>query len=96
MLVTHKHACWRKLQCNWGADRTSCAAAASLADGAPQCGFFGIPRGLGLAAATTSAAFLPHCEQRIRWPARDLLPGNEAELVAGRALNELRDFKLEP
>jgi len=26
----------------------------------------------------------------------DLLPGNEAELVAGRALNELRDFKLEP
>ena len=26
----------------------------------------------------------------------DLLPRNEAELVAGRALNELRDFKLEP
>lgn len=26
----------------------------------------------------------------------DVLPGNEAELVAGRALNELRDFKLEP
>ena len=25
-------------------------------------GFFGTPRGLGLATATTSAAFLPHCE----------------------------------
>ena len=24
------------------------------------------PRGLGLATATTSATFLPHCEQRIR------------------------------
>jgi len=25
-----------------------------------------MPRGLGLATATTSAAFLPHCEQRMR------------------------------
>jgi hypothetical protein len=25
-----------------------------------------MPRGLGLATATTSAAFFPHCEQRIR------------------------------
>jgi hypothetical protein len=31
-----------------------------------QCGFFGIPRGLGLATATTSATFFPHCEHRIR------------------------------
>ena len=31
-----------------------------------QCGFFGMPRGLGLATATTSAAFFPHLEQRIR------------------------------
>jgi hypothetical protein len=32
-----------------------------------QRGFFGIiPRGLGLATATTSATFLPQCEQRIR------------------------------
>jgi hypothetical protein len=29
-------------------------------------GFSHAPRGLGLATATTSAAFLPHCEQRIR------------------------------
>jgi PhzF family phenazine biosynthesis protein len=28
--------------------------------------------------------------------ARDLLSRNEAELIAARALNELRDFKLEP
>jgi hypothetical protein len=28
-------------------------------------GFFGTPRGLGLATATTSAAFFPHLEQRI-------------------------------
>jgi hypothetical protein len=35
------------------------------------CGFFGTPRGLGLATATTSAAFLPHCEQR--HPLRELL-----------------------
>ena len=32
-----------------------------------RCGFFGTPRGLGLATATTSAAFLPHLEQRIRF-----------------------------
>jgi hypothetical protein len=31
-----------------------------------QRGFFGTPRGLGLATATTSAAFFPHLEQRIR------------------------------
>jgi hypothetical protein len=31
-----------------------------------QCGFFGTPRGLGLATATTSAAFFPHLEQRMR------------------------------
>jgi len=31
-----------------------------------QCGFFGTPRGLGRATATTSAAFLPHLEHRIR------------------------------
>jgi hypothetical protein len=31
-----------------------------------QSEFFGIPRGLGRATATTSATFLPHCEQRIR------------------------------
>jgi len=30
-----------------------------------QC-FFGTPRGLGLATVTTSAAFFPHLEQRIR------------------------------
>ena len=29
-------------------------------------GFFGTPRGLGFATATTSAAFFPHLEQRIR------------------------------
>jgi len=29
-------------------------------------GFFGTPRGLGLATATTSAAFFPHFEQRSR------------------------------
>ena len=28
--------------------------------------FFGMLRGLGLATATTSAVFSPHCEQRIR------------------------------
>jgi hypothetical protein len=28
--------------------------------------FVGIPRGLGLATATTSAAFFRHCEQRSR------------------------------
>jgi hypothetical protein len=28
--------------------------------------FFGTPRGFGLATATTSAAFPPHCEDRIR------------------------------
>jgi hypothetical protein len=31
-----------------------------------RCGFFGTPRGLGLATATTSATFLPHCEHCIR------------------------------
>jgi hypothetical protein len=31
-----------------------------------QDGFFGTPRGLGLATATTSAAFFPHFEQRSR------------------------------
>jgi hypothetical protein len=31
-----------------------------------QCGFFRTPLGLGLATAMTSAAFVPHCEQRIR------------------------------
>ena len=31
-----------------------------------QCGFLGTPRGLGLATATTSLAFLPHVEQRFR------------------------------
>ena len=34
--------------------------------GASIYGFFGTPRGLGLATATTSAAFFPHLEQRIR------------------------------
>src|SRR5215472_19113964 len=38
-----------------------CAAAALT-----QREFFGTPRGLGLATATTSATFLPHCEHRIR------------------------------
>lgn len=28
-----------------------------------QCGFFGTPRGLGLATASTSAAFLTRLEQ---------------------------------
>jgi hypothetical protein len=31
-----------------------------------QCGVFGTPRGLGLATATTSAAFLPHLGHLIR------------------------------
>jgi hypothetical protein len=31
-----------------------------------QHGFFRTPRGLGLATDTTSAAFFPHLEQRIR------------------------------
>jgi hypothetical protein len=31
-----------------------------------QCGFFGIPRGLGFATAATSAAFFPQREQRSR------------------------------
>ena len=31
-----------------------------------QCVFFGTLRGLGLATATTSAAFVPHFEQRSR------------------------------
>jgi hypothetical protein len=31
-----------------------------------QCGFFRTPRSLGLATATTSATFFPHCEHRIR------------------------------
>jgi hypothetical protein len=39
-----------------------------------QCGFFGIPRGLGLATAMTSAAFLPHLEQRIRGASVTLQP----------------------
>jgi hypothetical protein len=33
---------------------------------AHQCGFFGTPRGLGLATATTSATFIAHSEHRIR------------------------------
>ena len=33
---------------------------------AHQWGFFGTPRGLGLATAATSATFFPHLEQRIR------------------------------
>ena len=31
----------------------------------PRRGFFGTPRGLGLATATTSAAFFPHLESAL-------------------------------
>src|ERR1700694_4978044 len=52
--------------------------------------FFGTPRGLGLATATTSAAFLPHCEQRSRG-ARALSvvvrPTRRATRLTGRGLS---------
>jgi hypothetical protein len=54
-----------------------------------------MPRGLGFATATTSAAFVPQREQR-NCSAGGQLRGNEAELMAGRALNQPRKFKLEP
>jgi hypothetical protein len=43
-----------------------CLTRASLSVCLDQCGFLGTPLGLGLATATTSAAFFPHLEQRIR------------------------------
>jgi len=47
--------------------------------GLNERGFFGTPRGLNLATATTSAAFSPHLEQRIR-KARSLADGLSVNL----------------
>jgi hypothetical protein len=59
-----------RLRVLWSFASRPSQACASTTDGgkssARQCGFFGTPLGLGLAAATTSAPFLPHLEHRIR------------------------------
>ena len=52
------------------------------------CGFFGTPRGLGLATATTLAAFLPHLEQRRR-DARALSGAYEANSTSRPATTGL-------
>jgi hypothetical protein len=72
-------------------------------------GFFGRLRGLGLATATTSAAFLPHWEQAHPWhelferhpPADDAGEGLRLNLTTGTALahnahEEIAEAAIEP
>jgi hypothetical protein len=47
-------------------ERSRLAKATALRGTSPECGSFGMPRGLGFATATPSAAFFPHGEQRRR------------------------------